>query len=429
MEESDAEESFARILSMAVSKDAALRQFLKAEAEKQFDKDYDVFYPYVKDAVVEDGRTFRDVLLSYTSEEELGTLENSLPLLTIMIPDLSAFDAFSVHKWDPKDDQIAVTYAKGNDSSVFYSEGEPVLSLSEGYLPSFPFLVVKSNERMKILHKLGGTRAGQSVSYQYDFVNPAFDGSKTASTRARYYEDNNTELAPEEKPYLKKEAVDPSCVEAYNLNKKNGSLIDREYVYYGLSPEHSQHGSYNLNIREKLFMFRIAVNQPVYVVDGENNNSVLKENVSYKSERPSTEQVVKELWTNGYFELVIYVYAGTGGGEEKVLSVSGQDLFYISKLKVRHQHSTVFRHNKWWYSTRVEELKGKWVDVSKRDMWLNKLWDLSYLPENFFIKVVGGSNGSKQQMSETYIANYVCKLTEDGAIDHIVYDNPTLASR
>lgn len=56
MEESDAEESFARILSMAVSKDAALRQFLKAEAEKQFDKDYDVFYPYVKDAVVEDGR-------------------------------------------------------------------------------------------------------------------------------------------------------------------------------------------------------------------------------------------------------------------------------------------------------------------------------------------------------------------------------------
>lgn len=220
------------------------------------------------------------------------------------------------------------------------------------------------------------------------------------------------------------------CSDIFELSKlkiteKNGNLIDREYIYYGLSPEHSQHGSYNLNIREKLFMFRIAVNQPVYVVDGENKNSVLKENVSYKSERPSTEQVVKDLWTNGYFELVIYVYAGTGGGEEKVLSVSGQDLFYISKLKVRHQHSTVFRHNKWWYSTRVEDLKGKWVDVSKRDMWLNKLWDLSYLPENFFIKVVGGSNGSKQQMSETYIANYVCKLTEDGAIDHIVYDNPT----
>ena len=163
------------------------------------------------------------------------------------------------------------------------------------------------------------------------------------------------------------------CSDIFELSKlkiteKNGNLIDREYIYYGLSPEHSQHGSYNLNIREKLFMFRIAVNQPVYVVDGENKNSVLKENVSYKSERPSTEQVVKDLWTNGYFELVIYVYAGTGGGEEKVLSVSGQDLFYISKLKVRHQHSTVFRHNKWWYSTRVEDLKGKWVDVSKRDM-------------------------------------------------------------
>lgn len=104
------------------------------------------------------------------------------------------------------------------------------------------------------------------------------------------------------------------CSDIFELSKlkiteKNGNLIDREYIYYGLSPEHSQHGSYNLNIREKLFMFRIAVNQPVYVVDGKNKNSVLKENVSYKSERPSTEQVVKDLWTNGYFELVIYVYA------------------------------------------------------------------------------------------------------------------------
>lgn len=134
--ESEAQESFARILSLVVSKEASVRKFLKDEAIKQFDKDYDVFYPYVKERIIGDGQTFRDILVSYSSEERVSEIERSLPLLTIMVPDLSDFGAFSVEEWDTEDDQVAVTYRTGNDNSVFYAEGDSLLSLPKEDLPA-----------------------------------------------------------------------------------------------------------------------------------------------------------------------------------------------------------------------------------------------------------------------------------------------------
>lgn len=408
--ESEAQESFAKILSMAASKDAALRRFLKTEAEKQYDNDYDVFYPYVKDAVVEDGRTLRDVLLSYSSEEELGTLENSLPLLTIMIPDLSAFGAFSMYKWDPKDEQVAVTYAKGNDSSVFYSEGDSILSLPAGSLPSFPFLVVKSNERMKVVGT-GTTRAGQGVSYQYDFVDPAFDGSKTVHTRASYYDEKNPEAAPEDKPYLRKSVIDRRCVDAYNFSKQNRKLIDREYIYYNLSPKNPTGGQLEPNVREKIYMFRISPAEYNRLIDKEaGQDPHLEEYEFYKTWHPSLAQIAKDLWTDGAFEIIIQSYKGaTGFAEVKPISVKGSDLFYVDKFHVRYKHATGFRHAKWWYSVTPDDLRGKWVDLSDKNLYLTDTWDLLNSPVDVFIKILEKDNGVLKTVSESYTTSYVAK--------------------
>lgn len=418
--ESEAQESFAKILSMAASKDAALRRFLKTEAEKQYDNDYDVFYPYVKDAVVEDGRTLRDVLLSYSSEEELGTLENSLPLLTIMIPDLSAFGAFSVYKWDPKDEQVAVTYAKGNNSSVFYSEGDSILSLPAGSLPSFPFLVVKSNERMKVVGT-GTTRAGQGVSYQYDFVDPAFDGSKTVHTRASYYDEKNPEAAPEDKPYLRKSVIDRRCVDAYNFSKQNRRFIDREYIYYNLSPKNPTGGQLEPNIREKIYMFRISPAEYDRLIDKETGQDPhLEEYEFYKTWHPSLAQIAKDLWTDGAFEIIIQSYKGaTGFAEVKPISVKGSDLFYVDKFHVRYKHATGFRHAKWWYSVTPDDLRGKWVDLSDKDLYLTDTWDLLNSPVDVFIKILEKDNGALKTVSESYTTSYVNKaeLGIGGGID------------
>lgn len=83
------ENSFAKILSKAVSENENLRVFIKNQALRQFDKDFDVFYPYVKNMIVSGDDTFRDILCRYTSEEELAKIEQSCPKLNILVPDWS----------------------------------------------------------------------------------------------------------------------------------------------------------------------------------------------------------------------------------------------------------------------------------------------------------------------------------------------------
>lgn len=427
--ETNAQKSFAKILSIAVAKDEALRTFLKSEAEKQYDKDYDVFYPFVKDKTVTDGKTLRDILVSYSSEDEIATIEKNLPLLTVMIPDLASFGAFSINKWDTSDEQVAVTYAKDNDNSVFYAEGDSLLSLPKGELPNFPFIVVKSNERMKVVNQ-AVTRSGVYASMDpnnYDFVDSVFDGSKIIKTRSKSsYDEVNTETAPDEKPYLKKEVLDDRCIAAYNFSKKDNYLIDREYVYYGLSLENKDNGILDPNIREKLYMFKVDPGKYDAITDNqEGNDPHLKNEAYYKKHLPSSEQIAKDLWTDGNFEIVIQAYMGSSNQVEmKTISVKGSDLFYISKFHVTKQHHTGFRSSKWWYTTTATELKGKWVDLSADKIYLTDTWNLSNSPVSVYLKIFEKDDGEVKTITENCTAGYTNKadLALNGKIDTVGFN-------
>ena len=103
---------FAVILSKAINQEPELREFIRNEALKQFDKDHDVFYPFVKDAMVAGDKTFRDILADYDYENKLSSIELELPLLDILVPDWSwiASECFSVNNWDTNEDLVSVTY-------------------------------------------------------------------------------------------------------------------------------------------------------------------------------------------------------------------------------------------------------------------------------------------------------------------------------
>lgn len=62
--------SFAQILSAATFDNKDVREFLKTEALKKFDKNYDILYLAVKDEMIGD-LTFRQTLASYSSEEAI----------------------------------------------------------------------------------------------------------------------------------------------------------------------------------------------------------------------------------------------------------------------------------------------------------------------------------------------------------------------
>lgn len=420
---SDGQLAFAKILSKAVYHVPSLRIFLKEEAEKQYDRDYDVFYPFVKDKVIENGKTFREILISYSSEKEISLIEKSVPLLTIMIPELSKFGAFSVSEWNVSDDQVAVTYVDGNEKSMFYADGDSLLSLPEGDLPCFPFMVVKSNERMKIVGKKEGTRTNVDSDLIYDFAYPEFDGSKELQTRSSYYDEVNTEAAPEKKPYLTKAELDEKCLAAYNLYKKNHYLIDREYIYYGLSPENSVDGKLDPTMREQLCKFRIDPRKFKGISDDEfKKDPTLKDYAFYKKGHPSVDQIAKELWTNGAFEIVFQAFMGNSSvAETKAISLDGSALFYINKLHVKYIHATGFRHSKWWYSATPDDLEGKWVDLVPEKIYLTGVWDLTNSPVSVYFKAFEKDDGATLTVTNSYMSNYTNKaeLGMSGNIDKV----------
>ena len=71
----DAGERFSQILSEVVSNEELVREFIREESLKQFDKDYDVFYPLVKDKCINGDKSFKDYLVEYSDERTISKIE------------------------------------------------------------------------------------------------------------------------------------------------------------------------------------------------------------------------------------------------------------------------------------------------------------------------------------------------------------------
>ena len=92
--------AFGKALYGAMSESPMLRDIIKNEALKQFNKDYDVLYQFIKNNKIENGLTVRELLLKHFDDREiLMRIEARCPTLTIFVPKLPE-DSFSAENWD-----------------------------------------------------------------------------------------------------------------------------------------------------------------------------------------------------------------------------------------------------------------------------------------------------------------------------------------
>lgn len=125
----------------------ASRKLIKEEVLKQFDYEYDVLYMLVKDKRVEDGKTFEEQLLKFIDKEELSSLLQKIPNLTIFVPALPD-DIFSPEKWNVKEEIPLVAY-KDRDGQILYTDNVGnINSIAYDEIPMFPIVVVKPSERV-----------------------------------------------------------------------------------------------------------------------------------------------------------------------------------------------------------------------------------------------------------------------------------------
>jgi hypothetical protein len=294
---------FAKILASALADNYELRNLLKVEALKQFDKDNDILYQLIRNEKA-GNQTVSELLSSYAeSKEDFASIEEKLPLLTILIPTLPDF---TPENWNVNSEipQVAVALSQKGEVPLYDKSGKQTI-VPSGYVPAIPVLVVKQNERVKVNsgNSLKSSKNLVGGNPRFSFVDEAFDGSKV-------YKQQRTSLDG---------TIDQVNVDAYNL----GMEWQRDYVYYGLTPTNTV-GAFKNNYSEFLSGF--------YFVDGAAGIGKISDQTGDPS-IPKASMTVGQ-WTDGYFEFRVTVLInaknGVGSTLTKAFTAKGRDLFLVT---------------------------------------------------------------------------------------------------
>lgn len=369
-------ERFAEILSKAVYSDEDLRAFLKNEALKQFDNDYDVFFPLTKERKVKEERTFRDYLVEYSSEEDIEEIENNCPLLDILVPSWGIIGAFDVNEWDISFADVSVIIKKDKDSSSVYRRGKIVDNLKTGEFLLTPVLIIKNNERL-----IANVGTKSSV-VEYSFKDAAFDNTTKTKVDHKYY-DRYMEAQEDYSDFMPVSEVSNIAVNAYNLFKNNSIACHRDNIYYGMTNEISQ-GKHNPHISEYIARFRFETLNNDYFFDDEGEAGGMKDYYGLPGSYTryvygvSDEALIEKFKYDGNLELSFHICMKNKNGElttdEKVISVPFKEAFQLTKVHVDFAHKTWVRPDPTYkFTADVSCFSPKWIHTN---LELPK-WDIS----------------------------------------------------
>lgn len=350
---------FAKVLSKAVYNNKNVREFLKKESIRQFDKDYDILYASVKNETIGD-KTFRSILVENSSEDFIKLVEKNVPQLNILFSNISIF-GINAENYDCNDPELPVAVSNEKETSLYFN-GDCTNHLQKGEVPSFHVLVVNENERVIVNNQ---TRNGGSV---YTFISPNFDNTQV--TRTGVTPANH---------------VGQKAIDAYSYFNKNDNSVysrafQRDYIYYRMTPT-TQKGALDYNSREYITYIEVDPKKYFNIADDTettaNGDPYIKNPFATKEKNDFTQQeLIDALWTQGAYEFKIEVIKSTGS-EPEILQVSlrPEDIWNFN-LERNYRHSTMFRHSKYTYYINASKFTAKRYYFNPDLLSLGK-WDLS----------------------------------------------------
>jgi hypothetical protein len=357
-------EKFANILSQVVYDQKGVREFLKKESVKQFDKNYDVLYFLIKDKKIGD-QSFRDIIMEYSSVEEIEEIEENVPLLNILIPEI---ELFNVHpeSLDTEDREIPVAISKKNYTSILFN-GKEELRVEKGHVPNFHLFVVNENSRVVIPSgRVKTSSCGEDKSIE--FISPNYDGTNVG--------ENSTRTKSISASY---NVVGQKTIDAFKyFYADNGSInqraLQRDYVYYGITPA-NQKGRMNHGVSE--YISYIEVNPSAYFTmwnknDEVNEDPFIKDNACSKKKRRLTpDELVSKMWESGVYNFRFEIISSSGDKPQIVyIPVKPSDIWNFN-ISCRKRHKTTFRRSKYYYKidpnkfTSKKYYLGNQVDMGK----------------------------------------------------------------
>lgn len=361
---------FSEILSKATFNNQDVRKFLKEEAIKQFDKNYDVLYAKVKDYTIGD-KTFEEILSEYSSAEEMNAIFNAIPRLNIYIPNISVLN-INAENLDCSDSEIPVTFA-GKNSNRLYLNGNVVDSIEIGDIPGFHVFVVNNNSRVNV------TSTTRSNEKSYEFIAEEFNGEiPEPITRSAGISDTAT---------VEEYMLDQKVKTAYDnyFNKDDGSIyqksLQRDYIYYGMTPSSKNSGEFNRSARDYLFFIEINPNAYSKMTQKKENyeytdDPEIKKDEAWRKKRDFYDyELVNEFWTVGAYNIKMETIVSTSSVPiVKYIPVKPEDIWDFH-LDRSYRHSTMFRSSKYTYRINANKFTAKRYYL-KNPIAFEK-WDLS----------------------------------------------------
>lgn len=420
-------EQFAVLLSKAIYAEPKLRDFIKTEALEKIDYDYDVFYPYVSNVIIDGARSFEEILSLYDEDNILPSVLAEHPLLTILVPDWSWVhnDCFSVKKWDSSLPDIGVSYLSDSaDHEVFWN-GQYAFTMHDGEFSSAPILIVKDNDRLVA----GYQTKGNGVSYCFfsdDFVDLSQKREALTKTTSKYTDYTlPCEVADET---VSTGVLSSRTSNAYGIALSDSRIYHRDHIYYGMTSQ-TDSGSVNRNYYETLYRFKLSPNAGGLLDDAGNDYKTkdyyYEANIVGSATKLTTSRMQAMSWGEGAAELKIKVYLG-GVVIEKNASVSFADAFNVKKVRLRENFNRLNALKSRTYylvvgddASNNEWLEPKWINANLQLFY----WDLSQFPTFYLVKFEEYDPASKIVVSEertyNFAANIKTSIEASGSLDVI----------
>lgn len=363
LDEQTAMIKFAEIVSRATYNRQDVREFLKKEAIKQFDKNYDVLYCNVKDSYI-GKETFQEILNHYAASGELESIEHSVPTINIFIPKITMFN-ITPENLDCKDNEVPVALSTEKDNKIILN-GNIVDSVAKGDIPGFHVFVINKNSRVYV------NATTRSLNNKFCFISPEFDNSRSIE---------KTRSIP-----MDASIVGSKAITAYSyFNKDDGSkyskALQRDYIYYGMTPS-STKGNLNQSVTEYISFIEVNPHAYFYMTDKRATNKqsddpeIKKNDASIEKRDFTTEELINELWTEGCYNIRVEIITSTSNRPiVKYLALSPDDIWEFN-LDKHYRHSTVFRHSKYTYTINPNKFTPKRYYLTPKHISFGK-WDLA----------------------------------------------------
>lgn len=407
--------NFGRAFAQALKESPELRLFIKQEALKQFNKDYDVLYNLVKHKPVNGKPSIREkngadaslegLMQNYFEEKgELEEIQSQLPLLTVFVPKLPE-NSFSAESWDPNDPSqipvVGVRVDNTNEVPMIDAVNNHEYVLEDDVIPGYPVVVIKNNERLAVnTNDHNFARSTEVLEAQdgtsYRFLDDNLNGGITKS--------NNTLIKPIDPeggncnpPFAiipgRENTVPQFLKTAHDVfDGRISQPWQRDNIYYQLTPTQTTNTYVGGKYLEAITYFRLN-GDPKTVFDyisNQNNGEhpdPLEANQSWVRDRTRVP------WTDGDFDISVSVTdnSKTRGNINTTFTfpAAPEELFTFS-------YESIFRRRGWgitWKRTywrpKIDGFKG--IDFTSIDIDAVALhihaWDLTEYSNIWHIKI------------------------------------------